>query len=162
AADHDDHHAAAADDHHDLDDDEHHVDDDHDAAVDHDDHHAAADDDQHHVDDDHDAAADHDDHHAGRHALPIRADGAQRVRAQLTWNRQFGGAGVFDAAHAMAVATDPSGNVVVAGSFEGTVNFGTGPMTSSGFKDVFVAKYSAAGVPLWAKAYGEPNDDEEA
>src|SRR5213075_3252556 len=68
----------------------------------------------------------------------------------------------FNAAHAMAVATDPSGNVVVAGSFEGTVNFGTGPMTSSGFKDVFVAKYSAAGVPLWAKAYGEPNDDEEA
>src|SRR5207302_10030988 len=81
---------------------------------------------------------------------------------QFIWNRQFGGPGVFDAAHAMAVATDPSGNVVVAGSFEGTVNFGTGPMTSSGFKDVFVAKYSAAGVPLWAKAYGEPNDDEEA
>ncbi|HKN54868.1 MAG TPA: SBBP repeat-containing protein, partial [Amycolatopsis sp.] len=81
---------------------------------------------------------------------------------QFIWNRQFGGSGVFDAAHAMAVATDPSGNVVVAGSFEGTVNFGTGPMTSSGFKDVFVAKYSAAGVPLWAKSYGEPNDDEEA
>jgi len=81
---------------------------------------------------------------------------------QFIWNRQIGGSGVFDAAHAMAVATDPSGNVVVAGSFEGTVNFGTGPMTSSGFKDVFVAKYSAAGVPLWAKAYGEPNDDEEA
>ena len=81
---------------------------------------------------------------------------------QFIWNRQIGGSGVFDAAHAMAVATDPSGNVVVAGSFEGTVNFGTGPMTSSGFKDVFVAKYSAAGVPLWAKSYGEPNDDEEA
>src|SRR5437762_943273 len=64
AADHDDHHAAAADD-------QHHVDDDHDTAADHDDHHAAAaddqhhvDDDEHHVDDDHDAAADHDDHHA--------------------------------------------------------------------------------------------------
>src|SRR5207244_4418745 len=81
---------------------------------------------------------------------------------QFIWNRQIGGSGVFDAAHAMAVATDPSGNVAVAGSFEGTVDFGTGPMTSSGFKDVFVAKYSAAGVPLWAKAYGEPNDDEEA
>src|SRR5947207_15093577 len=90
---------------------------------------------------------------------PACATGGQ---GQFIWNRQFGGVGVFDAAHAMAVATDPSGNVVVAGSFEGTVNFGTGPMTSSGFKDVFVAKYSAAGVPLWAKAYGDPNDDEEA
>src|SRR5205814_370722 len=66
------------------------------------------------------------------------------------------------AAHAMAVATDPSGNVAVAGSFEGTVDFGTGPMTSSGFKDGVVAKCSAAGVPLWAKSYGERNDDEEA
>src|SRR5207247_2232791 len=44
----------------------------------------------------------------------------------------------------------------------GPTTSGTGPMTSSGFKDVFVAKYSAAGVPLWAKAYGERNDDEEA
>src|SRR5439155_346667 len=30
---------------------------------------------------------------------------------QFIWNRQIGGSGVFDAAHAMAVATDPSGNV---------------------------------------------------
>src|SRR6059058_1304202 len=59
---------------------------------------------------------------------PACATGGQ---GQFIWNRQFGGAGVFDAAHAMAVATDSSGNVVVAGSFEGTVNFGTGPMTSS-------------------------------
>src|SRR5438128_1131430 len=38
---------------------------------------------------------------------PACATGGQ---GQFIWNRQFGGAGVFDAAHAMAVATDPSGN----------------------------------------------------
>src|SRR5439155_17437934 len=47
-------------------------------------------------------------------------------QGQFIWNRQFDGTGVFDVAHAMAVATDPSGNVAVAGSFQGTVNFGTG------------------------------------
>src|SRR5205823_13065707 len=60
---------------------------------------------------------------------------------QFVWNRQFGGPGMFDAAQGKAVAADSSGNVVVAGSFQGTVNFGTGPMTSSGWDDVFVAKY---------------------
>jgi hypothetical protein len=47
--------------------------------------------------------------------------------------------------------------VVVVGTFFGTVDFGTGPLTAAGGttdQDVFVAKYSPTGAPLWAKRFG--------
>jgi hypothetical protein len=52
------------------------------------------------------------------------------------------------------VAVDRSGNVVVTGYFEGTVDFGGGPLTSAGFGDVFVASYSPAGAHRWSKRFG--------
>ena len=36
---------------------------------------------------------------------------------------------------------DGTGDVVVTGEFNGTVNFGDGDLTSSGFDDIFVAKF---------------------
>ena len=39
------------------------------------------------------------------------------------------------------VAVDGSGNAVVAGDFQGTVNFGGGNIVSAGSYDIFVAKY---------------------
>src|SRR3989454_5800797 len=53
-----------------------------------------------------------------------------------------------------AVAVDRNGNVLVTGKLSGTVDFGTGPLTSAGASSIFVAKYSAAGVPVWSRAFG--------
>jgi hypothetical protein len=39
------------------------------------------------------------------------------------------------------VAVDDAGNVLVTGSFQGKADFGTGPLVSEGFNDVFIAKY---------------------
>jgi hypothetical protein len=59
-----------------------------------------------------------------------------------------------------SVATTPEGDVVVAGSLEGTVDFGGGiTLKSPGGSDVFVAKLaSAKGATLWANRYGDDKD----
>ncbi len=67
------------------------------------------------------------------------------------WSRRFGGT-LSDSG--IAVATDPSGNVIVTGTFEGSANFGGGNLSSAGTKDIFVAKYSSAGAHLWSKRFG--------
>lgn len=62
-----------------------------------------------------------------------------------------------------STVTDASGNVYVAGSFRGTVDFdpGTGVATlvSAGLEDAFVAKYTSSGVYIWAFRMGSTQDD---
>ena len=62
-----------------------------------------------------------------------------------------------------SIATDASGNVYVAGSFHGTVDFDPGPgvynLTSAGGSDAFVAKYTPSGALLWARDMGGSGDD---
>jgi hypothetical protein len=53
------------------------------------------------------------------------------------------------------VTTDAAGNVLVGGAFEGSVDFGGGPLVSAGGYDVFVAKLDPAGNHLWSKHFGE-------
>jgi hypothetical protein len=67
------------------------------------------------------------------------------------WARHFGNTG---SNYAYGVAVDSTGNVFVTGAFQGTVDFGSGPLTSSGSYDIFVAKYSSSGVNLWSKRFG--------
>ena len=55
---------------------------------------------------------------------------------------------------AYATATDDSGNVYLAGSFHGTVNFGSSVLTSAGSDDFYVAKWSAVGDFMWAQRAG--------
>ena len=55
---------------------------------------------------------------------------------------------------AYGVALDGSGNVVIVGQFQNTVDFGGGALTSAGDRDIFVAKYSPSGAYLWARRYG--------
>src|SRR3989442_13214030 len=57
------------------------------------------------------------------------------------------------------VAVDGNGNVLVTGQFSGTIDFGTGPVRSAGATDIFLAKFSAAGAPLWPKGFGPGLDD---
>ncbi len=57
-----------------------------------------------------------------------------------------------------AIATDRQGNTFVAGSFYGTVRFGTTTLTGAG-GDAFVAKRDANGVWLWAVSGGGAEAD---
>ncbi|HEV8356571.1 MAG TPA: SBBP repeat-containing protein [Gemmatimonadales bacterium] len=61
------------------------------------------------------------------------------------------------------VVVDPTGNVYVAGTFTGTVDFdpgnGVGALTSLGGVDGFLARYTAVGALVWAvRAGGTGND----
>lgn len=75
------------------------------------------------------------------------------------WATRFSGTGAFDNAYATGVAVTAQGDVIVAGHFQRTVDFGGGPLTSLGVSDVFVAKYSSTGQHLWSRRFGGVNDD---
>ena len=55
---------------------------------------------------------------------------------------------------ASGVAVDAVGNLLLAGSAAGSVDFGGGALTSAGGTDIFVAKLTSGGVHLWSKRYG--------
>ena len=55
---------------------------------------------------------------------------------------------------------DAEGDVVVVGSYSGTIDFGGGLLTSQGNIDIFVLKLSGSdGSYLWAKRFGAGNAD---
>ena len=70
------------------------------------------------------------------------------------WAKQLGGTG---SDNGYGVSVDGSGNVLVAGDFTSTVDFGGGPLTPSGGGDIFLAKYSSTGAYQWAKHFGTPS-----
>lgn len=72
------------------------------------------------------------------------------------WSRRIGGQST-DAV--TGVAIDGSGNVVVEGNFRWTANFGNESMIAAGAEDVYVAKYTSAGAPLWAEQLGGLSSD---
>ncbi len=75
------------------------------------------------------------------------------------WSGHFGGTTMSDSAMATAVAVDGSGNIVVAGYFYGSANFGGGLLSSAGSSDIFVVKYTAAGTHLWSRRFGGTSND---
>ncbi len=63
-----------------------------------------------------------------------------------------------------AVATDPAGNIYITSSYnKPSITIGTTTLTNSviggGSNDVFVAKYTPGGVPVWATSIGGNSDD---
>jgi hypothetical protein len=74
------------------------------------------------------------------------------------WARQMGGSALADSVVPAGVAVDGSGNSYVTGILYGTVNLGTGSLTSAGRADMFVAKFSSAGVPQWVRRFGDAAD----
>ena len=54
--------------------------------------------------------------------------------------------------------TVASGNVVLAGTFFGSVDFGGGTLSSAGGRDAFVTKFSPDGELLWSKRLGDSLD----
>jgi hypothetical protein len=72
------------------------------------------------------------------------------------WSQRFGD-GTHD--NGASVTTDGSRNVLVAGRFQGTVDFGGGDLESAGETDIFLAKYDASGVHQWSRRFGSTNID---
>ncbi len=66
---------------------------------------------------------------------------------------QFGDAS--DNGTIVQVAVDKNGNIVLAGELTGSANFGSGPLTSLGNQDAFVAAFDTGGNPLWSKRFGD-------
>jgi hypothetical protein len=72
------------------------------------------------------------------------------------WSKRYGDSADQNAA---AVAVDPQGNVLITGYFNGTIDLGTGPLTSLGAADIFLAKLApTTGAAVWAQARGGPNN----
>ncbi len=70
------------------------------------------------------------------------------------WSVRFGDA---QTQHGTGVAVGSTGEVVVIGSFQGTVDLGGGPLASAGSRDVVVAKLTPdGGNHLWSKRFGDP------
>src|SRR5439155_7148538 len=72
------------------------------------------------------------------------------------WSKRFGNIG---SEFPKAIALDTNGNILVVGSFTGVADVGGGLMTSAGGQDIFIAKYSSAGVPQWVRQFGTTTDD---
>jgi hypothetical protein len=73
--------------------------------------------------------------------LILSFSGAHALTPAHLWSQRFGGTGDDSG---RVVAVDGTGNVLVTGTFTGTVNFGGGDLTSAGGYDIFVAKYDSA------------------
>lgn len=84
----------------------------------------------------------------------LRSDGSYR------WTGTIGG---LESDEGQAVSVDPTGNVLVAGLFRGTVDFdpetGLDERASNGGSDAFVLKLGAGGTYEWAATTGGDSND---
>jgi hypothetical protein len=73
------------------------------------------------------------------------------------WAKRIGGA---DWESVVSLAADQTtGEIVAAGNFAGSTDFGTGTVRAAGGNDVFVARYSSSGVAVWSKNWGSTSGD---
>jgi len=73
------------------------------------------------------------------------------------WVKRFGGT-LNESGQSVFV--DGSGNIYLVGYFMGTANFGGSDLTSAGGYDLFLAKYSSAGVHQWSRSYGGTGNEQ--
>lgn len=73
------------------------------------------------------------------------------------WSRRFGGTG---SDFGRAVSIDMNGDILAAGYFAGTADLGTGPLASAGGNDIFIGRYDATGVAVWAQRLGGTSTDQ--
>src|SRR6185369_6676346 len=53
-----------------------------------------------------------------------------------------------------SIASDANGNIFLTGYYQGTIDFGGGILLQNGGSDIYLAKFSSAGVHLWSKHFG--------
>ncbi len=69
------------------------------------------------------------------------------------WSQHYGDANSAGPAAASATSIDGLGNLLLTGSFEGVVDFGTGPLPGIGH-DAFVLKLAPDGSASWSRRFG--------
>lgn len=72
------------------------------------------------------------------------------------WSAAYGGT---DTDTGWKLACDGN-EVVLAGYFWDTADYGGGTMTSAGVSDIYVAKYDASGNHMWSMSFGSAQDDQ--
>jgi len=77
----------------------------------------------------------------------------------VVWVRKAGGNNAIYGDGGFGVAIDPAGNVCLSGYFSGSANFGPTNVATTGFDDIFVAKYDSSGNLLWVRKAGGSNLD---
>lgn len=78
---------------------------------------------------------------------------AVNAQEQFIWARSAGADMGWE--ESAGIARDNSGNIYIAGTFQGKIAFGNTNVTSSGASDVIVAKYNPAGTLQWARKIGQ-------
>jgi hypothetical protein len=73
----------------------------------------------------------------------------------VQWGAEFGDP---EEQVAYGVAIDPAGNVVVAGTLQGSATLGTSTVVSAGGNDAVLAKLDPDGKPLWLERFGDSKD----
>lgn len=73
------------------------------------------------------------------------------------WDREF-----VNVTTPTSVATDTASNIFLLGTFTGVLALTSPAVQSAGDQDVFVAKYSSAGAPQWARSFGNSLKDSAA
>jgi hypothetical protein len=91
-------------------------------------------------------------------ALPPLAADPGGATGKPMWQAAMGGLGIDST---RGVATGAGGTVLLAGYFEGEIDFGdpVGKKTSAGKSDAFVAKLGSDGKLAWAQTWGAARDD---
>lgn len=74
----------------------------------------------------------------------------------LQWLVRVGGTGNE---YIATLKRDSAGNIFIAGSFNGTANFGGANHPSLGSSDAFLAKYTSQGAYIWSRTFGSTYDD---
>lgn len=73
----------------------------------------------------------------------------------VQWAKTFGGAGVDTAG---SICTDRMGNIIITGSFSNTISIDSYTFTSTGQKNIFIAKLNNAGNIIWAQQFSCSGD----
>ncbi|HET6348695.1 MAG TPA: FlgD immunoglobulin-like domain containing protein [Candidatus Krumholzibacteria bacterium] len=84
--------------------------------------------------------------------------GATRAAPTYTWGHGYGDS---DTQNLWSVATDPTGNVLICGSFYSTITIKS-TLTSAGMQDAFIAKLDSDGNALWNHRVGVGTFDDIA
>jgi len=79
---------------------------------------------------------------------------------QVVWSRQFSG-GPGNIVRPQGMAFDSTGAAYITGLFTSTTDFGSGPTSSNGAEDGFIAKYDVNGGFQFAKVLGGQSGDDQ-
>lgn len=93
--------------------------------------------------------------------LDESCDGPGECTGDYRWAKLFGSTDDdMELQRSESVATDSAGNIVLAGLFKGSIDFGKKSHESAGARDIFVAKLSPSGEYLWSMSFGDVFDQQ--